>query len=263
MALVLVAGSQAANDLPDLLGLRRLDAALRSEAAIAAEDPSASAEKPFIMSPTSDEGDTAQATPAAASPLRQDMLTWFSEYTQHQVLFRNADMTRLRQALERAAEEQLERWAFDTQQLRQRLTSESWRITQQWLREFLAAQAIYSPGEISRWRQRMGTLTASQLTLVLDHFETVHVARLRSGQASEQLRVQQMSFASPLRPPMSTAGRAASFGPSSGFPSSVGTQFTRDRDRQYAISRRPTLSDRVANYYVNRAVFGRWWWWLW
>jgi hypothetical protein len=248
----------AAEGAPDLLGLRRLDAILASEAQLA-ETESAAAEQPFVIEPSA-EGPEAAGEPSALS---DDLLDWVNEFMQHQVLFRNSDLMRLRQALRTVPEDQLQRWADETQQLRQRLTGDSWNLTQQWLREFLAVQAIYSPEEIVELRRRMATLTASQLLLVLDHFETVHLARLRSGQASEQLRAQQLTLTTALRASPS-AGRAASFNSRMGFPSSVGSQVPVDRDRDYVLVRRPSLSQRVSNYYINRSIFGRsYFWWFW
>ena len=198
--------SWAAERPNDILGLRRLDATLNAESDMASEDPLVT-EELFMLSATA-VGPT--ETPADTSVLRAEMLAWLNEYSKNQVLFRRQDMIHLRRALATIPEDQLTHWASDSEALRERLFDETWPLTQQWLRDFLAVQAIYSADEIEQLRRRFATLSPSQLIRVLDHFQTIHLARLRSRAATEQFRMQQLSASDRMRPRQANRARQRS-----------------------------------------------------
>ena len=187
------------------------------------------------------------------------MLAWLNEYAKHQVLFRRRDIVSLRKALATIPEDQLARWAADSEPLRERLFDDTWPQTQQWLHDFLAVQAIYSADEIDALRDRLATLTPSQLFRVLDHFQTIHLMRLRSREASERLRTQALYTSERLRP-RQTSLRAASFSGRDAFSSSAGE---RRAPRHILAVRRNSLSQRISNYYINRAIWGRGFWLFW
>jgi hypothetical protein len=250
----------AADQLPDLLGLRRLDAALRAEAEAEAGTPLVT-EEVFLTKPSNG------ASPVAAveDEKRSQLLLWLNEYAKNQVLFHHDDIAGLRTSLETMPADQLSRWAADSEQLRARLFDSSWLATQQWLRDFLAVQAIYTDDDVTAFRRGLASLRPSQLLRVMDHFQTVQLARARSREAADQLRVQQIAIVG-RRPLGQQTVRAASFSGNARFPSNVGERAGGGPTRQYMVVRRPMLSQRIANYYINRAIYGNrffGWGWFW
>lgn len=250
----------AAAELPDLLSLRRLETTALSDTEAEALAPLVN-ESVFLPKPTGKEpvDDT-----SGLSDARQQFLNWWNEYAKNQTLFLPQDLAGLRQAILTMSDEELARWDTDSAQLRERLMGESWQATQVWLREFLAAQAIYGADQIEALRSRLASLPPSRLMRVLDHFETVHFARIRSGQAAEQFRMQRLALVGRWQRSARSIHAARFRGGDAPGDAGRGA-FVTARNRKYDwLARRPYLAQGFASFYVNRAIFGRGWgWWLW
>jgi hypothetical protein len=258
VSLVLIGAPQLAaqpsSARPDLLGIRRLTARL------AVAQRNADPYRPVFMSPLGDEADQLAETPDR----RDEALDWVREYAMRQVLFRQQDVSQLRHRLSTLPLAAIHRWLESSQALRTRLTSDSWQETQQWLREFLAAQAIYSDSELNSLRTRLAQLTADELIEVVDHFEATRIERLRRQARTQQMREQALrtnrQLQSAARHVPGSVTRSQS-----GFPSMYPTQVVRAPRYPTFVQRRGSLSQRVSDYYIYRSIYGNniWWGWFW
>ena len=213
--------ARAADNRPDVLGLRRLEAVLQAESAADADDLPSIEERFILPVPEDGWGEP----PAEMSDTRRQLLAWLNDYAKNQVLFHRRDIVNLRKSLSTISEEQLARWDADSKPLRDRLVDDSWPVTQQWLRDFLVVQAIYPADQIDSLRSSFSTLRPSQLIRVLDHFQSIHLARLRNREATERLRMQQSSLSRPDATATNEPPRRVVFR-RRWIPRTVGTSFT-------------------------------------
>lgn len=88
----------------------------------------------------------------AAGTARDQALQWVDRYRRDQTLFHDKDIERLVDRISRATPAQAEAWLEETQAIRAALDSPQWKETQQWFKEFLEVQAIYSDDDIARLR---------------------------------------------------------------------------------------------------------------
>lgn len=254
--------------LPDLLGLRPLMnmPAMQSRSA----DPdSASGAAAFgtlvFLAPESDAVDELALTDEA---VRGVALRWAEDYAARQALFDPADVNQLRQRLSTLPVGTVQRWLQSSQELRDRLDEEDWRTTQRWLNQFLAAQAIYTEQQLSQFRQRLADRTPTELMVVMDHFTDVRALRQQRQAVSEQQRrmalanARRMQAAQPIKPAATLQGQSVARYP--GYPTVNAGDNTRvPRRRPFPYTSR-SLSQRVADIYVYRSVFGNdavWAWW--
>jgi len=236
---------------PDLLGIRRLQQQLRGSDGV----PPGVAHEPFLR-PQADEVDSLAMVEESQRVLA---LAWLQHLASHPALLDRAHLDRLTAQMSELPEATVSRWWRDSGPLRDRWDSDEWQRTQRWLQEFLAVQAVYPPAELVRFREALTNLTASEFLTVLDHFEAVYLQRMRRQAATDELRRQALVNNREMRalklnqrtPPLRSQ-------PSQPFPTPV---VGRPRPPIYAHRGR-SLSQRVSDVYILRAVYGDsfvWW----
>jgi hypothetical protein len=84
---------------------------------------------------------------------KKQVLAWFDDYAEKQVLFHDDDIARLRKELADDTPEEAAKWWSKTTKIRASLDSKQWSDTREWLREFLKVQAIYSDEQIAEFQK--------------------------------------------------------------------------------------------------------------
>lgn len=102
----------------------------------------------------------AETSAGADASAKKQALAWVDGYRGRQALFHDEDVAQLREKLNAGTEAEAKTWLEKTQEARQALDSERWQKTQQWLRQFLRVQAIYSDEQIEELRSE--TLDAAK-----------------------------------------------------------------------------------------------------
>lgn len=236
---------------PDLLGIRRLQQQLRGSDGL----PTGVSHEPFLR-PQADEVDSLAVVEQSQ---RAQALAWLQQLASHPVLLDRADVDRLMEQMSELPEATVWRWWRDSGSLRDRWQSDEWQQTQRWLQEFLAVQAVYPPAELARFREALTNLTADELLTVLDHFQAVYLQRMRRQAATDEMRRQALANNRELRAQnLNRRTTPLRSPPSQPFPMPA---VARPRLPIYAYRGR-SLSQRVSDVYILRAVYGDsfvWW----
>lgn len=241
---------------PDLLRLESLVKKLQPIVS-STEELTASIPSDGFLLPTGDELDQLMEVD---SQVRVEALGWVEKYANRQALFAPADLQELKQRLQTLPPAAVNRWLDQSRDLRERLASEEWMSTDRWLGQFLAAQSVYTPADLAKFQHRLARLPSYQLPLVLDHFQLVREERQRQRSSMAQHR--QLSLESARR--MQWTPRTAQAGALAGRPTSQERLVVPARQAP-VFYRSRSLSQRAADIYIYRAIYGRnfLWWGMW
>jgi hypothetical protein len=205
-------------------------------------------------------------TPRNSQPSQQDLrreaLDWLDQYLTNQVLLKREDMTKIRQTVSQMSPSQLEDWLTKTQELRAYLESDAWQDTNNWLREFLRVQAIYSDEEIEELKEKIAAADPAELLEILEDIQRKHSSLRSMHRASDQNRSaslkardatikQQQAAAKAAR--KSSGGSRPLFGNSQG---GAANKYTASKG--YRPPRPLITSRQVARGVVARQVYGGW-----
>lgn len=205
-------------------------------------------------------------TPRSSQPkqqeLRREALDWLDHYLTNQVLLKREDITKIRQTVSQMSSSQLEDWLAKTQELRAYLESDGWQDTNNWLREFLRVQAIYSDEEIEALKEKISAADPAELLEILEDIQRKHSSLRSMHRASDQNRSaslkardatikQQQAAAKAAR--KSSGGSRPLFGKSQG---GAANKYTASKGYRPPA---PLITSRqVARGVVARQVYGGW-----
>lgn len=248
--------AQSPPSVPDLLELRPLAARIVASSVQRQSAPDWARNR-FLL-PVADQVDELAVGEFARRPLA---LAWVADQISNDVLIRSADWRTLHTRLTELPDAAVERWWQESALLRQLMDDESWQVTEQWLGDFLAVQAIYSADEWQRFQVSLLQLTADEWVEVVDHFQRVHDQRQQRQVISQQMRADAMRANRELRS-LPTGARPTSGYVGSGF---AGTSpYPARAPRRPGYASRTSLSQRVSQVYIYRSLWGNnfmWWGW--
>ncbi len=200
-----------------------------------------------------------KAKPASPEETRDELLGWLDEYLLRQVLFEKEDLLTLRSKIEKMSTPELARWLEETRQIRQELDSPEWRATEDWMREFLRVQAIYSDEEVAEFRAKAAKMSPGELHELLETIRQKHRSLRGTHQASEQRRSAQLSSRNAFLKQQEQARKSAARRTArSSNPLFGNTQASAHRRAQTPTrySRPLITSNEVARQAVRRSIWG-------
>jgi hypothetical protein len=186
---------------------------------------------------------------------RQEVIQLLSDYSGDEWLLRPEDLQALIDKVRQMPDEEFVTWYRETRQVRDILRSPQWQETRQWLREFLAVQAIYSQEEIDEFRRDIARMSPSELVDVLRRIRRKHQSLIAMRASSERNRRQALASREESirqRQAADAAARAAPRG-DFGFPSAAGSRGPR----------RSSYAERMRAYRRDFVWPGGYGWWRW
>ena len=191
-------------------------------------------------------------------PVKQQALRWLDRFAVNQALFSEQDVQKLRNKVAGMSDEEAQKWWDDTAIRRELLDSPDWQETQQWLKEFLKVQAIYSDEHIRFFQSEAFTKAQESPRSLKEAMDEITALRRRfasGAKISEATRNQLLASQEAYRQQEVRAREAAVIQSASAAPA-AGTIQRRDIPSRY---NRPLVTSLdVARWTVLREVFPRW-----
>jgi hypothetical protein len=195
---------------------------------------------------------TADSPPTVAEQ-RQKVLGWLESYVGNEVLLKPDGLSTLIERVRSSSDGEFAKWYQETRRLREIVQSPEWLETRQWMREFLAAQAMYSDEELEQFRVDIARMTPDEVTEVIERIGRKRQSLIWARRASQRNRraslalsaglMQQQRLASPAG-----TARPAWFGPANRAP----------------LPRKSTYAERRNSFRRNFYIWPGWpGWWFW
>lgn len=173
---------------------------------------------------------------------KKQVLAWFDNYAEKQVLFHDDDIARLRKELADDTPEEAAKWWSKTAKIRAALDSKEWSDTREWLREFLKVQAIYSDEQIAEFQKEATEAvkkeSPKEFTEILADVERRR-SNLRQASANDaELRKQKLSVVEAFHQEEAASRLAADRARAAAAPAASSQQPVQPRSPRYS---RPPL----------------------
>ena len=174
---------------------------------------------------------------------RMAAIKWVTEFSMEQVLFAKEDMESLLKQISEMPKADAQAWHRNSVNIRVIAKTPEWEVTNQWLNDFWAVQAIYKDDQIKEFQEKLSNLTPIGVSVVMEHMVSVLAKRVQRQQVAATRR-QSYQFASPT----STAQRRSTSGtPAGGFYSPP------TRTALRSVRRAPqSISRQVSRAYIYR-----------
>jgi hypothetical protein len=197
--------------------------------------------------------EAAAGSPPTVDEQRQKVLRWLESHLGNEVVLKPDGLSALIEKVRSLSDEEFTQWYQETHRLRAIVQSPEWLETRQWMREFLAAQAIYSDEELEQFRVDIARMTPDEVTEVIERIGRKRQSLIWARRASQRNRraslalradlVQQQRLAAPAG-----AARPAWFGPANRAP----------------LPRKSTYAERRNSFRRNFYIWPGWpGWWFW
>ncbi len=111
-------------------------------------------------------------------------IKWVTEFSMEQALFAKDDMESLLKQIGEMPKADAQAWYRNSVNVRVITETPEWKVTNQWLNDFWAVQAMYKDAQIQDFQKKLQKLTPIGVSVVMDHMVSVLEKRVQRQQAA-------------------------------------------------------------------------------
>ncbi len=125
---------------------------------------------------------------------RTAVVEWLESYVGDEILLKPEDLAAKIDTIRQMSDVEFQTWYRETRPLRQVLQSPEWQDTREWLREFLAVQAIYSDEQIEQFRSNAAKMSPREMLEAVRLIQRRHRSMVSMNASSQRSRQMSLSM---------------------------------------------------------------------